>query len=377
MIRLIGGAVAVGMLVSLGLVSAAAAQSGGIGGRPANPDPKNPRTQSIFIYSLKRGATKTDQVRISNNSSKTQTIELGVVDAIVTNTGSFSCRQNSEEKTDIASAIQLAETQVTLEPKQNREIDFTVTMPETADVGEHNACLVFQSKQDEGEVEGNIRVRTRQAIRLVATVPGDLRRDVRLTSFSVRHSDNQQVLRFAAKNAGNVSADIKAKVVIRNIFGKDVYTNGGQYPILANEKLELDYVNTAKPFFGGWYWAHASLKYNKQAGSFGVSEANETIQRSAPSQVIFIAPTVAGIACMAAFVLLLVAALLMALQRHTQRKNVRKTWTEYTIKKNETITDIAQKHDIDWRTLARHNNLKPPYTLMKDEKIKVPNKSKV
>lgn len=156
MIRLIGGAVAVGMLVSLGLVSAAAAQSGGIGGRPANPDPKNPRTQSIFIYTLKRGATKTDQVRISNNSSKTQTIELGVVDAIVTNTGSFSCRQNSEEKTDIASTIQLAETEVTLEPKQNREIDFTVTMPETADVGEHNACLVFQSKQDDVEAKYDI-----------------------------------------------------------------------------------------------------------------------------------------------------------------------------------------------------------------------------
>ena len=61
----------------------AGAATGGIGGRPANPDPNNPRTESIFIYTLDKGASKQDQVLVSNGSSETKTVELYTVDGVV------------------------------------------------------------------------------------------------------------------------------------------------------------------------------------------------------------------------------------------------------------------------------------------------------
>ena len=48
--------------------------SGGVGGRPANPDPDIPRSQSIFIYTLKTGETKNDQIYLSNSSQTSETV---------------------------------------------------------------------------------------------------------------------------------------------------------------------------------------------------------------------------------------------------------------------------------------------------------------
>lgn len=47
-----------------------AAETGGIGGKPANPRSDNPRTESIFVYELKPGETTKDAVEIYNNTDE-------------------------------------------------------------------------------------------------------------------------------------------------------------------------------------------------------------------------------------------------------------------------------------------------------------------
>ena len=41
---------AIGAAMIAGLILSVPVSANGIGGRPANPDPNNPRTSSIFIY---------------------------------------------------------------------------------------------------------------------------------------------------------------------------------------------------------------------------------------------------------------------------------------------------------------------------------------
>jgi len=53
----------------------------------ANPDPDNPRTQSIFIYTLQPGQSKSDQLYLSNGGNTDETVELYAVDGTVSNTG--------------------------------------------------------------------------------------------------------------------------------------------------------------------------------------------------------------------------------------------------------------------------------------------------
>src|SRR5690606_28627589 len=110
-----------------------------------------------------------EKVLLSNHSDTPQTVLLYPVDAIPSNTGSFTCKQRAEAIEEAGGWIKLEKNEVRLAPNQTDIVDFTISAPETADVGEHNACLAFETKGDDGEINGNLRIRTRSAIRVALT----------------------------------------------------------------------------------------------------------------------------------------------------------------------------------------------------------------
>ena len=86
------------MAVAAGVLWPSSVLAAGIGSRPANPDSNNPRTQSIFIYQLNRGASKSDQLTITNGLTEQANIEVYAVDGTVTATGDMTCKQQVEAK---------------------------------------------------------------------------------------------------------------------------------------------------------------------------------------------------------------------------------------------------------------------------------------
>ena len=74
---------------------------GGIGGRPANPDPENPRTSSWFIYNLEPGQQKQDAVEVINNTEEDLVILVYPHDSIKSSDGGFALKQFGNEKTKV------------------------------------------------------------------------------------------------------------------------------------------------------------------------------------------------------------------------------------------------------------------------------------
>lgn len=251
--------------------------SGGVGGRPANPDPDNPRTTSIFIYQLKGGQTKSDQIYLSNGSDAQETVEIYAVDGVAANTGVLTCEQQVESRDEVGKWIKLAKSEATLAPRGNELIDFTVTVPANADVGEHNGCIAIQRKGDEGATTGNVRVKTRQAVRVSVLVPGKIHREVTVDSFKAEAEFQKQKFEVVLKNKGNVSADVDIALRLKDVFGNEVYKNGGQYAAIPNQKLQLNFEGDFKPFFGGWYTASANIAYDKRPGVFGTPDKRELL----------------------------------------------------------------------------------------------------
>jgi hypothetical protein len=352
-------------------VPVGAVQSGGIGGRPANPDPSNARTKSIFIYELKANESKTDALLLMNNTDKEETINVYAVDGILTNTGSYSCEQAVESKDDVGAWVTLSETQVVLPANSTKEVEFTTTVTGTADVGEHNGCLVFQSDTDEGDVQGNVRVRTRQAIRLVVTIPGDLKKEVAIKSFTVGKLDQYQQFLLTIANSGNVSADIDARVVLRTLWGSSVYNDGGGYPVLAKNDLQLSFLNEKLPFWGGWYNASSQVVYDIRAGVFSVDKDGQLITKKSPTVTVFVNPQPTAWV-MYAFILLILASLAVFLVLRRREQRMIASWPEYSVKKGDTITSLATARGISWKVLSRANDLKAPYALSKSDVIKLP-----
>jgi hypothetical protein len=45
---------------------------------------------------------------------------------------------------------------------------------------------------------------------------------------------------------------------------------------------------------------------------------------------------------------------------------------EYTVVKDDTVFNIAQKHNVSWTSIATINNLSSPFTLKPGQKLKIP-----
>lgn len=357
-------------------MTAAAQSTGGIGGRVANPDPNNPRSQSIFIYTLEHGDVKEDQLLVMNKTDEEQTITIGSVDGVVTNSGDYTCRQEAEPVEDSGGWVKLDKKELTLPAGGEELVKFTVTVPEKADVGEHNSCLtVFQTNQDpaEGEDTGGVHIRMRQAIRMVITIPGELKRDISIKSFSVKQNVNDQNYTLVAANMGNISADIDMRVAVASIFGKEVANVGGEYPVVPGESLSKEFTTELKPMFGGWYKATPSLRYDKRLGVFGTSSQQAEYETITGAPVdMFFWPTTLGWIIIAIVIILLLTIITLLVKRSRKRKHLKKSSHPYKVEKDDTLESLAQKSNVTWQELATLNKLKAPYTLKEGEEILLP-----
>lgn len=367
-------AVTAGILTLSAIAPVVEASPGGFGGRPANPSPDNPRSQDIFIYQLKGGDTKNDQVLVANNTGSAQTIDIYPTDVEITNTGAYSCKQRSEEAKDVGSWVRLEKSEVLLQPGESQKVDFDISVPQTADVGEHNGCLAFEAQGDEGEVDGNVRIRTRSAVRMSVVIPGDLKRDISITSFSARvNGDGSQNYMTSLRNEGNVSADTNTIIKVHSLFGNEVYQNQGTYPVIAGKSYEVQFTNSEQLFWGGWYRVSAEVEYGSKAGSFGIDGSDKVTKKT---QDIYIFATPSTIALLVYFLVLamIIGAAVYAWYKHHDKHEALRNWKTYHVKEGDTLQDIAEAHDVSWKKLARINGLHAPYTLKASSTLKVPHK---
>lgn len=289
-----------------------------LGGRPARPDSNNPRSQSIFIHTLEPGESSSDAATVSNTTAQPQIIDIYAVDAIATNTGSLSCEQRVEEKDGVGAWVNLDSEEVSLEPNSSQEVEFTITAPQSAEPGEHNGCLVFQQREEDSEVLGNVKIRTRQAIRIAVTIPGDLKKELSIDSFSVETEKNKQLFVLKTKNQGNVSVDIKAKVTLESLFGSVVFEDNGSYPVLPNNDLELRFENDQLPIWGGWYKAKAAVEYDPRPEVFGSTDESELTSLDSQAIVVFIPPAWQIITGFMALVVLIIV--IIVIYHHRRKK---------------------------------------------------------
>lgn len=367
------------------LLSETTLAAGGIGGRPAYPDATNERTQSIFIMTLEPGEAKKDGVRVINSTDKEQAIELYAVDGMLTDTGSYTCRQKGDPIVDAASWIKLDSNRLTLAPNSNQVIDFTVTAPTRgADVGEHSACIVFQTPDDEDvSTTGSISLKTRQAIRAAITIPGELKREVKITSFAYKIDDNPNnqngkmpVYEIGLNNTGNVSADTDIKLSVKSlIFGREIFQDGGIFPVIAGNDLRLNFKQTKRPLFGGWYKAQVSASYDKDPTRFGIRESQVVVLRS-QELTIFIMPSAVGVLIIIGALLILFAVLAWLILKRRQQRQARRNSQVYEVQTGDTLQQVAKRYHLSWQKIVKLNNLKPPYELKVGQTIFLPIKNK-
>ncbi len=358
--------------VVIPLSAAKAIEYGGFGGRPAYPRTDNPRTESIFIQTLEPGAKVSEGVVVVNNSAETKTLMVYATDSTPSTGGAFACKQFSEDKLDIGAWINLAKSEVMLEPGTSEVVPFTISAPKSAAVGEHDGCINIQEKKvkQAGQVGALLSVRT--GLRVAVTIPGEIVRKLELAGFTLTLEKGVPVLHPQVKNTGNVSIDANIKVAVSYFFGLPYKQYGGQFPIMRGETSDWNF-EIKKPFFGGWYRSAFVVDYDKNSeASVGVQSGKDLTTLTGPTIWFWSAPTPGGLATEIAVVLLLVAVVILCVKNRRNKKWIQEKWVEQVVGAGDDINSLAKRFAISWKLLAKVNGLKPPYVVKPGEKIKTP-----
>ncbi len=353
------------------LVSAGSAD---VGITPAYPDEGNSRSKIIFIMTLEPGETGTNGVRLINSGTEKRTLQVYPVDGSSSVDGSFSCRQESEDRKEVGMWVNLSEDTVSIEPGAQKVVDFDVTVPDGTSPGEHNGCIAVQDLQNVPAQSGEgILLGFRSAIRLAVTVPGDIIKKLELKEIKISQNEGKYEVMPLVKNTGNVSLDVKSYIQLESIFKqKTPIKSDSTCPVVPGATQSCGY-SFERPYWGGIYRAHVSMSYNSDPNDgIGQNTSKQTKIRKDSSLFFMMPDPLAALAELA--VLATVAWLAITpFRRRVRRKRIMRSWEKHLVEDSaETIMSIAAVRGAKWRRIAKMNHLRAPYTLRLGQTIIVP-----
>ena len=363
--------------------------TGGVGGYPANPDPSIKYSDSWFIYSLDLGESKDDALLVFNTSDEAHAVKLYPVDSIPSNQGNFALEAEDAPREGIGAWIKLSEALITLEPGESREVPFTITIPQDADVGEHSGGIIIQ-KSKVGEVSGSsgASIVTRVGIRVYETVPGEILKEIEVVDFNVQlvPSQNQKPsydITLIALNKGNVSLKPKANLEISG-WGKidykdfkkidyesisNFFTGQAEFPIhfFTGETLSKDWqllrdqkVTTRwqwpQPEFGRFTFK-VNLVYEGNDGETSLTTKTITVMVIPIKELVVIS-----------IIILLIIGLLILRKLFFSGRH----WCKYQVQGTDNLPQIAYRSKVSLKRLAKINKLRKPYLIKPGQTILVP-----
>jgi hypothetical protein len=355
---------------ALYVVPVHAVESGGVGGRPANPDPANPRTESIFVFTADPGQKAENAVKLYNNSEGEKIIDVYVVDSQISSGGAFACAQKVEERRNVGSWLKLSKQSVTLASGETETVPFTLEIPGNAPPGEHNGCIAIQESDQKPQAAGNgIALSFRSAIRVSVTVKGELKKELAFTRLeSGPGKEDKIAVNTALRNGGNVSLDTDIDVRIKSVLGTTVNKTGGEFPILAGGESEFNF-ETDEPFWGGVYFLSAKASFNPDP-SAGLGDKSKATSIS-KSKLLIVTPKPAALAIELLILVLVGAGAVLFFRYRRLHKRWHRHGKFYVVKEGESIQQVAERFNLPWKTIARVNSIKAPYHLKAGDRLRL------
>ncbi len=365
------------------LVISQAFAFGGVGGAPLKS--LDPDKKGWFVYQLGPGESYEDTFVVRNTSDQPWIAVVYPADQMPASGGGFALKQKVEKMTEIGAWIKMKGAdengiiELPLGPGENKLIPFTITVPRDVDVGETAGAIMVEKKDprtlDQPKLDtgrSGVVLTMRTGTRVYNTVPGDIHEELvtgpaRFLQRGDINEKTQYLLSYNIENKGSISSNAKIVITARNEWKKgEVFfdTNSQEDPLqfLVSPNSVFDYNGRiAMPKFGRIV-VDSKLYMVDRKGT-------ETLISDESFSVIIIPWTEVGLGA-------LVLALIILFFAWRWRKYSGKGWDNYTVKAGDTITELSEKHGIDWKFLAKVNRIKTPFILNKGDKILVPPKKK-
>lgn len=192
------------------------------------PVPNSQGPRQTFEYGVDPGTQIVDSVVITNAGETATDFLVYATDAInQLDTGAFGLLERDDEPTDVGGWIELAESEITLQPGTQATVPFNLLVPSDAAPGEHVAGIVA-SVLTTGENEEGAAVTLEQRVgaRVYLDVTGAEIAEVEIAGLTSAFSPSLNpfgggdlALSFDLRNTGNQRLDVSPTVTVAGPFG--------------------------------------------------------------------------------------------------------------------------------------------------------------
>lgn len=192
-----------------------------------------------------------------------------------------------------------------------REVNFVVNVPNSIPDGGQYAVIFAESKNS-GESDAVITSASRVGMLVYARVSGgETIRDLEITDGHIEKglSGERTVISAGAKatNKGNIDVDVVSKMVVRNIFGHEVYDKTNSISLLpGSTNRKISDVWEDVPYLGLFFVDYTIEINGEVKGAF--------------SQMILVLPLPIMVIMIAALIVVVVGAVLFIKKHHSRQK---------------------------------------------------------
>lgn len=221
----------------------------------------------VFEMTAKKGEVLENNVKVFNPSEDTTVqVKMQVEDIKPTgNKGHVTVEPANTLSYSLAQWVTMEPRELTLEPKEEKYVKFTIKVPEVADPGGHYGTILATTKQARGPKESGVTIKARTGALALVTVPGEMEKEMKVADFSAPAYSEKGPIPFEMtfKNSGTVHLKPKAKVTVTNWLGQKV----GEAKIEPENVLPTGRRKFQTKLSKKWLWA--GLYNATLTGSYG------------------------------------------------------------------------------------------------------------
>ena len=340
-----------------------------------NPNPYT-GNQSWFVYERKAGEVIEDTASLKNFGDETSTIDIYAIDASSTESGSYFLKFDNTNQTGIGQWTEVSKKTIKIEPGARVDIPFKIKIPKDLQPGQYLGGIVAEDNHqettngqdtDKNKASSKANIRTRMGARIYLTIPGETTEKVEFKNLQYSNGiGGKPYFTLDLVNSGNISYEPKAIIDIYDQNGKPYDHLEKQLGTLTPNTTTTPKVQWNKELAIGQYKAKVNVVFNKRfLNSNSMHASALTLNKEISFSII---PW--NKILLAIFILLIPIA--FCLIRKIKLEKAISSSEKYIVKEQDNLISIAKEHNLNWKYLAKINQLKAPYIIKTNTEILIP-----
>lgn len=335
-----------------------------------NPNENPVRKKSPLSYEIKPTKSVEDVLTIKNFSDeKAFTVKVYAVDSLQGTDGAIAFKLEDRPRNNIGKWVTFNQDTATIEAGQIVYLPYRIDIPDRTPPGTFQGGLVAEIVENglPGKAANNaqIQVVSRLIESVIISVPGRKILKYNLDDFSYHETGGQPYFNLKFSNQSNILLRAKADLKIEGTLLDNPYELSlNNLTVLQGESLEKRMLFKNPPLLGGY----------KATLTFDVYEYSTATDNLIYLTTITREVTFTIIPWWAIITLILIILILCCIEKYRRKyvKGVMMDTFIHLVKKGETILSIAGLYQVNWKTIAKLNKLKTPYTIVPGDILNLP-----